>query len=125
MRYKYLDPDHSYTNPKTGILRKLANIENQEFLTVFENLNVARRLEELYLKPIKIKGAETLLDIHKHLFQDVYAWAGKIRSVEISKEGKQFFPKDRFTTAFAYIDSLIAEYRKIKKTDKKGIEMMQ
>ena len=25
--------------------------------------------------------------IHRHLFQDVYAWAGKIRTVEISKSG--------------------------------------
>ncbi|SCD19110.1 Fido, protein-threonine AMPylation domain [Proteiniphilum saccharofermentans] len=119
MSYKYLDPDYSYTNPKTGILRNLANIEDQEFLIVFESLNVARRLEELYHKPIKIRNAETLLEIHKYLFQDVYVWAGKIRTVEISKEGKQFFPTNRFVTAFAYIDSLIAEYRKIKKQTKK------
>jgi cell filamentation protein len=28
--------------------------------------------------------------IHRHLFQDVYDWAGEIRTVEISKDGHQF-----------------------------------
>jgi cell filamentation protein len=29
-------------------------------------------------------------DIHRHLFQDVYAWAGKFRTVRISKAGSMF-----------------------------------
>ncbi len=125
MSYQYLDPDYTYTDPKTGLLRNLAGIENHELLIVFESLNVARRLEELDQKPIKIKDAKTLSDIHKYLFQDVYAWAGIIRTVEISKEGKQFFPTNRFDTAFAYIDSLIAEYRKIKQTDKLSYKLAE
>ena len=28
--------------------------------------------------------------IHRHLFQDVYDWAGQVRTVEISKNGNQF-----------------------------------
>lgn len=28
--------------------------------------------------------------IHRHLFQDVYAWAGELRTVEIAKGGSQF-----------------------------------
>jgi cell filamentation protein len=55
------------------------------------------------------------------LFQDVYEWAGKIRTVEISKQGKQFFPTQRFAEAFIYIDSLISDYRKVEKDDKAGI----
>lgn len=27
--------------------------------------------------------------IHEHLFQDIYDWAGKIRTVELSKDGCQ------------------------------------
>ena len=53
------------------------------------------------------------MDIHKHLFQDVYEWAGKIRTVNISKEGKPFFEGERFQTGFQYINSLILEYSKI------------
>ncbi len=33
---------------------------------------------------------EHLCSIHHHLFQDIYEWAGQIRSVEISKAGNQF-----------------------------------
>ena len=92
----------------------MAGIGNRELLVAFESLNVAKRLEELGQNPIKIKNAKTLSHIHKYLFQDVYAWAGVVRTVEISKEGKQFFPTNRFDIAFTYIDSLIAEYRKFK-----------
>ena len=28
--------------------------------------------------------------IHRHLFQDIYDWAGELRAVEISKDGRQF-----------------------------------
>lgn len=28
--------------------------------------------------------------IHKHLFQDIYSWAGEIRTVEIAKDGHAF-----------------------------------
>lgn len=31
-----------------------------------------------------------LRDIHKHLFQDIYEWAGEIRTVEINKGAQQF-----------------------------------
>jgi len=47
------------------------------------------------------------------LFQDIYAWAGKRRIVEISKDGKQFFPTSQFDNAFRYIDQLIADFKKI------------
>jgi cell filamentation protein len=58
-----------------------------------------------------------LLAIHKHLFQDIYAWAGQKRTVEISKGGRQFFPLARFASAFAYIDNLLAEYKNIAGND--------
>lgn len=121
MSYQYLDPDFTYTDPKTGLLRNLENIESNNLLIAFESLCVARRLEELDRKPIKIKGAKTLTDIHEFLFQDVYSWAGRIRTVEISKEGKQFFPISRFDTGLSYIDDLIIEYRKIKLKNKKEL----
>jgi cell filamentation protein len=79
------------------------------------------RGKELDEHPFKIEGSKTLLEIHHYLFQDVYKWAGEKRTVEISKAGHQFLPVDRFLTAFAYIDSLIIEYRKIKNNDKEQI----
>ena len=52
-------------------------------------------------------------------FIDIYVWAGKKRRVEISKDGKQFFPTSHFENAFRYIDQLIAEFKQIPKDDKK------
>lgn len=119
--YRYLDHEHRYIDPKTGVMRNKAGIDNEPLLIAFESLKVSARLEELRAKPIKIKNAETLLTIHRHLFQDVYEWAGKIRTVEISKSGTQFFTLAFFHRAFPYIDSLIAEFRSIDRSDKPAL----
>lgn len=116
--YKYIDKNYTYTDPETGVLKNLANITDKDVLVFVESGAVAKRIQELYLKPIKINGIKNIFTIHKHLFQDIYAWAGKKRMVEISKDGKQFFPTTNFENAFQYIDSLILEYKKIKKTDR-------
>ncbi|MDR1325662.1 MAG: Fic family protein [Treponema sp.] len=119
--YTYIDPDYTYSNPKTGILRNKENVERGDLLLAFESFKCSQRLEELRKKPIHIKDSTSLLDIHRHLFQDVYAWAGKRRTVEISKDGKQFFPVSHFDTAFVYIDNLVSEYNAINKKDKAGL----
>lgn len=116
--YKYIDSDYIYTDPKTGLLRNLPDITDEEVLRFAESGAVTKRAKELYENPIKIKGVENLFEIHKHLFQDIYAWAGKGRKVEISKDGKQFFPLSHFENAFRYIDSSISEYKKIRKSNK-------
>ncbi len=51
----------------------------------------------------------------------MYEWAGKVRTVEISKGGKQFFPTVYFGNAFAHVDSLIVGYRGINKIDKPAL----
>jgi cell filamentation protein len=55
------------------------------------------------------------------LFQDVYEWAGQVRTVNISKNGKPFFNGERFNIGFQYINVLIIEYRNIKKSKKTEI----
>jgi cell filamentation protein len=117
--YKYIDPDFTYTDPKTGLLRNLQDITDPDVLLFVESGAVTKRLQELYENPIKIKGIDSLFEIHRHLFQDIYVWAGKKRTVEISKDGKQFFPTSHFDNAFRYIDQLIAEFKKIPKDNKK------
>ena len=119
--YKFVDPDYTYTDPNTGILRNLADIKEQDVLLFFESGAVTKRIKELYENPIKIKGLDSLFEIHRHLFQDVYSWAGKKRIVEISKAGKQFFPTPHFENAFRFIDTLILDYKKISSKDKQKI----
>ena len=115
--YKYIDPDFTYTDPKTGFLRNLQDITDPDVLLFVESGAVAKRLQELYESPIKIKGIDSLFEIHGHLFQDIYVWAGKKRAVEISKDGKQFFPTSHFDNAFKYIDQLIAEFKQTPKSN--------
>lgn len=88
-------------------------------LLFVESTAVIKRLQELYHKQLEIKGTENLFDIHKYLFQDIYVWAGKKRVVEISKDGKQFFPISRFDSALKSIDKLITEFKSIPNDDLK------
>jgi cell filamentation protein len=111
--YKYDDPDHLYTDPKTGVLRNKLGITDNEILQMTEGIEVGRKLEELEDNPITVKSADTLLTIHGCLFQNLYEWAGKVRAVNISKQGKPFLPVTSFSEGFAYINSLIKEYRSI------------
>ncbi|MDR1247475.1 MAG: Fic family protein [Clostridiales Family XIII bacterium] len=116
--YRYIDPDYTYTDPQTGILRNLAGITDREALIFAEAAATTKRAGELKAKPIRIKDSGALFAIHRHLFQDIYDWAGKQRTVEISKGGKQFFPLSHFANARRYIDSLISEYRPIDENDR-------
>lgn len=109
--YKYIDAGFTYIDPKTGILINIPEIRDPEVLHFVESVAVTKRLQELYENPIKISGINSLFEIHKYIFQDMYFWAGKKRIVEISKEGKQFFPLAHFDSAFNYIDNLIIDYQ--------------
>jgi cell filamentation protein len=109
--YSYIDPDYTYTDPQNDVMRNRESITDAKVLLNFESFKSAERLEELAKNPISIKDARSLLAIHRNLFQDVYHWAGKVRTVNISKAGKPFIETHFFDTAFTYIDTLIAEYR--------------
>lgn len=67
-------------------LRNKLNITDPEKLSVAESKISFLRLSELEQKPIpKNLDLTHLQAIHKHLFQDVYAWAGENRTVDIVK----------------------------------------
>lgn len=119
--YKYMDANHIYVDAKTGVLKNLQGILEHDVILFVESAAVTKRLQELYENPIKIKSIDSLFEIHKHLFQDIYVWAGKKRLVEISKDGKQFFPISNFDNAFTYINQLITEFKKIPKDNKKEL----
>jgi len=116
--YQYIDLKHAYIDPISDILKNLPNLTEESDLLFFESSAVSKRLEELYFNPIKIIDSSSLLEIHRYLFQDVYDWAGKVRTVNISKDGKPFFEGERFQTGFIYIDSLITEFAKINSEQK-------
>lgn len=119
--YKFVDPQFKYTDPTTGVLNNLLEITDPEVLLFVESGAVTKRLQELEQNPIKVKGIETLFTIHKYLFQDIYAWAGERRVIEISKGGKQFFPTTNFAQALNFIDTLLNEFRKLPKFENRQL----
>ncbi len=80
--------DDFYIYPGTTILRNKLGIIDADELDAFERGMVAVRAVEGV--PVGDFDLAHLQAIHHHLFQDVYDWAGEIRTVEISKGGHQF-----------------------------------
>ena len=115
--YRYVDPDGIYTDPITKVLYNLVNITDHDALIFAETAATTKRANELRAKSISILDSSALFTIHQLLFQDIYAWAGKRRTVEISKGGKQFFPLSHFDNALNFIDSLLVEYKGIDGKD--------
>jgi len=85
------DADDIYCYPSTNVLRNKAGITNAEELDIYEGeLSTLRSIEVLEI-PIAGKfNLSHLQDIHFVLFQDVYDWAGKIRTVDISRGNSRF-----------------------------------
>lgn len=77
-----------YCYPGTTVLKNKLNLRKQTELDAFEAEITAQRAEEPL--PSGRLGYAHYKAIHKHLFQDVFAWAGKIRKVRISKGGSMF-----------------------------------
>lgn len=80
--------DDPYVWPGTVVLRNRLGIRDAEKLDRVEREIVAMRRREG--APPGRFDLKHLRAIHRHLFQDVYDWAGELRTVEISKGGSQF-----------------------------------
>jgi cell filamentation protein len=102
--------DH-YIYPGTTVLRNKANLQSQSALDAFEADATAVRMLELLEQPIEgCFDFVHLCGIHRHLFQDVYEWAGQIRTVDISREGSRFAHVSRIETYLGdVLDRLPAE----------------
>jgi len=77
-----------YLYPGTNVLRNKLEIRDLMALDRAERRLVAQRVKDG--TPSGNFDLEHLKAIHRHLFQDIYDWAGKLRVVEISKDGHQF-----------------------------------
>lgn len=87
-RYDAVD---DYVYPGTTVLRNKAGIQDQTALDAFEADATAVRMLELLEQPLEGRfDFAHLCAIHRHLFQDVYEWAGEIRTVDISRDTSRF-----------------------------------
>lgn len=104
------DETDPYVYPGTDVLKNKAGLRNADTLHQFEYEQSATRAIELQARPIQGRfDLPHLQAIHRHLFQDVYDWAGEVRTVNIHKDAVPFAP-----TAFieSYSHTVAAELAK-------------
>jgi cell filamentation protein len=90
-----------YCYPGTTILINRLSIRDQARLDAFEAEVTAERASQPL--PAGRLSYSHYRAIHRHLFQDVYAWAGKIRRVRLSKG----------SSAFCYPENIDREMRRL------------
>lgn len=78
--------DRIYCYPNSNVLKNQCNITDKQELLEIETHITYLRLIELQKTPIKGNfDFDHLKKIHKYIFQDLYTWAGKTRTVNIGK----------------------------------------
>ena len=88
-----------YLYPGTDVLWNRFGIRDNATLDRVERGFVQQRIEEG--APTGQFDLEHLRAIHRHLFQDVYDWAGQLRTVELTKGQSQFIPFQRIEMGVA------------------------
>ena len=94
--------DHSdiYQYPNSTVLKNIPGVSDGAELEALElNATVARMPEVLAHMEDKPVDLKLWLNIHRILFQDMYEWAGQLRSVQMSKGN----------TVFAHPENIKAE----------------
>lgn len=90
-----------YVYPGTNILRNKADIRDASALDRFERGVTSIRIQEMRERPIQGDfNLAHIQAIHKHIFRDVYEWAGQIRTVDMMKSS------GASRTVFAYVESI-------------------
>ena len=85
-RYSYLDEKGIYCYKDSDVLINKLNIQDDKAFYKVERLYSGLRQSELLNKPIDGNlDFEHLKMIHFYLFQDLFFWAGKLRTVAIAK----------------------------------------
>jgi cell filamentation protein len=92
------DPD---TYPGSTVPRNIPDLRNVAALELFEAAVTAERAGEPL--PAGGLGVRHYQTIHRHLFQDVYRWAGKFRTIRMAKDN----------STFCYPEFIPAEMRRV------------
>jgi cell filamentation protein len=104
--YDAIEDPYTYTN--STVLVNTLDLRDQAELDAFEaEISSARAEEPL---PDGTLDFTHYKAVHHHLFQDVYQWAGQVRTVRISKGGNPFcFPQNIEGQANKLFDDLRAD----------------
>jgi cell filamentation protein len=89
--------------PDFKVLKNKFGLTDNQLLEVTEREITSVRMRQGC--PVGEFDLAHLKAIHRHLFQDIYDWAGDIRVLEISKGGSQFLPKQFIETGMNNVHS--------------------
>lgn len=106
------DGNDPYLYPGTEVLRNLEGLKEEQSLSGFETEAVLFRHVQLLARPVPGNfDLAHLKAIHRHLFQNVYAWAGELRMVDISR-GVSRFATHHFLESYSHgVFARLAEER--------------
>lgn len=88
---------------------KLNITDSAELARIEEKISkkkAASLFENGYLHTLKAGTLDSLLKIHKHLFEDIYDFAGELRKVNISKGNFRFVPVMYLQAALENIEKM-------------------
>jgi cell filamentation protein len=114
-------PGDKTVNPATGVFWNKAGISDEKDLRKYEYHRSSLRELELREKPIVGNyDIAHLQAIHKHLFQDVYPWAGEFREVDFSKYNAEmgaygrFARRDEFAEVANRLEQQIIQHKRLE-----------
>lgn len=107
-----MSDDDPYLYPGTKTLRNKLAIRSATELEVAERALVTQRIAEGV--PPGDFDLGHLCAIHRHLFQDVYDWAGEVRTVELGKGGSGFMPRQFIENGMRDVHRRITEGRYLR-----------
>jgi len=105
------DTRYCYPPNYTVLINKLDLRDASQLERVERRLVVQRSLDGIPMGDFDLAHLQA---IHRHLFQDVYDWAGAIRETEISKGGSQFQFRQYIETGMTDVHRRIRSHAYLK-----------
>lgn len=105
-----------YFIPGTEVLRNKLDLRSDGALRDAENDLVEARIAELRASPTIVRRTYDIAHlkaIHGHLFQDVYEWAGELRTAGIAKGGESFVPPLNIFQPLLHVTARIEESHRL------------
>ncbi|GGI15205.1 hypothetical protein GCM10007377_14740 [Galliscardovia ingluviei] len=94
----------------TTVLRNLAGIIDSAEFDAFESTSARLRMIEFFDSNPQVEPTlRGVRAIHYQLFQDVYDWAGQLRTINMGKGESLFLPLEFFSNGIEYFERTLKE----------------
>lgn len=111
-----VEVDTIYCYPGTAVLKNKLDLKDPAELAGFEAEITAQRASEAL--PAGRLDDRHYQAIHRHLFQDVYDWAGEYRKIRIGKDGNWFCYPENIDKQMSVLFAWLAKEKHLKRLDK-------